>query len=223
MNYPCNMIRDLLPLYLDEVCSSESREIVQKHLEQCEECKNYYDTMAQAGEAMECPCDAQAEYQKASSLRAVKKQMVRKQLMVVGGVLLLLAVICFGVVTLLKKTMQIVPYEENLSVSMVDGSLVGRLYGSEHTEVNIKRVTLQSAGKPTECLFYKVSDTKWNDWVTSDSVFSEYVLCPKDKSAHEIDKVYYYTGDYAGLEDLSDAELQAVLQEAELLWEKDRS
>ena len=36
----CDMIRDLLPLYADDVCSDESRRIVDEHLAQCEDCAN---------------------------------------------------------------------------------------------------------------------------------------------------------------------------------------
>lgn len=39
----CNLIRDLLPLYSDNAVSTESSCIIQKHLEQCPECRNYYN------------------------------------------------------------------------------------------------------------------------------------------------------------------------------------
>ena len=38
MKTDCNVIRDLLPLYADEVCSSESRELVDEHLAECTAC-----------------------------------------------------------------------------------------------------------------------------------------------------------------------------------------
>lgn len=41
----CNIIRDLLPLYLDEVCTEESRELVEKHLERCEVCRRELNEM----------------------------------------------------------------------------------------------------------------------------------------------------------------------------------
>lgn len=34
----CDVVRDLLPLYCDEVCSRDSRELVNRHLEGCREC-----------------------------------------------------------------------------------------------------------------------------------------------------------------------------------------
>lgn len=35
----CEIIQDLLPLYVDDICSSETKEEVEKHLQTCEECR----------------------------------------------------------------------------------------------------------------------------------------------------------------------------------------
>jgi len=35
----CEVIRDLLPLYIDGVCSRKSRELVEEHLKACESCR----------------------------------------------------------------------------------------------------------------------------------------------------------------------------------------
>jgi len=45
MKYSCDMVKDLLPLYHDEVCSEASRQIVEEHLEECEACKNIWQKM----------------------------------------------------------------------------------------------------------------------------------------------------------------------------------
>lgn len=38
MKLNCNVIRDLLPLYADQICSDESRELVEEHLAECGDC-----------------------------------------------------------------------------------------------------------------------------------------------------------------------------------------
>ena len=38
MKTDCEIIRDLLPLYVDEICSEKSRELVDEHLQECAEC-----------------------------------------------------------------------------------------------------------------------------------------------------------------------------------------
>ena len=43
---PCNVIVDLLPLYNEGACSEESREIVEEHLQSCEECRELCGNIA---------------------------------------------------------------------------------------------------------------------------------------------------------------------------------
>lgn len=40
MKISCEIIKDLLPLYYDGICSSESRELVEEHLARCNGCKD---------------------------------------------------------------------------------------------------------------------------------------------------------------------------------------
>lgn len=42
----CNVIADLLPLYVDECCSEESSKLVREHLETCEACRRVYSAMS---------------------------------------------------------------------------------------------------------------------------------------------------------------------------------
>lgn len=39
MEKNCKVISDLLPLYVDEACSDESKKIVEEHLKECEKCR----------------------------------------------------------------------------------------------------------------------------------------------------------------------------------------
>lgn len=39
MKIPCEIIQDLLPLYLDGVCSEVSKKTIEEHLQDCEKCK----------------------------------------------------------------------------------------------------------------------------------------------------------------------------------------
>lgn len=41
----CNIIKDLIPLYIDGCCSKESNRIVEEHIKNCEDCKNLYEDM----------------------------------------------------------------------------------------------------------------------------------------------------------------------------------
>lgn len=41
----CNVVKDLIPLYVDDCCSEESGQIVWQHMEKCSACKKLYETM----------------------------------------------------------------------------------------------------------------------------------------------------------------------------------
>ncbi|MBO5089126.1 MAG: zf-HC2 domain-containing protein, partial [Lachnospiraceae bacterium] len=46
MKNTCNVVRDLMPLYVDDMLSEESKQLVEEHIEQCEACKEEYRTMS---------------------------------------------------------------------------------------------------------------------------------------------------------------------------------
>lgn len=41
----CNLTRDLFTVYLDDICSDESRELIEEHLQECEDCKQLLKSM----------------------------------------------------------------------------------------------------------------------------------------------------------------------------------
>ena len=218
MKYPCDVIRDLLPLYVDEVCSLESKKMIEEHLKECSECKAYMESMSD--DAPKEKIDPINESRKASSFLNIKRKIQRKQILT--SVITVLIIICliFAVIGGLKRANRIVEYDDNLTVSMVDESLIGRLYGSSYANLKIKNVSVNDGGTSSNYIFYKVSETIWDDISTSKNMMTEYVICPEEKSADMVDRVYYYTGDFSGLENMSEAELQTVIQNSILLWEK---
>ncbi len=42
----CGIIQDLIPLYIDECCSEESKATVESHLKKCEDCKAVFESMS---------------------------------------------------------------------------------------------------------------------------------------------------------------------------------
>lgn len=43
----CNIIKDLMPLYVDECCSDESARLVAAHIEECADCRKAFSLMKQ--------------------------------------------------------------------------------------------------------------------------------------------------------------------------------
>lgn len=87
----CNIIKDLMPLYLEAICSEESRNLVDTHLNNCEQCRTQLERLKngklrQAG-----------RNKKISYFKKIKKYDMKKEIF---GILLLVIVIiggCLGI------------------------------------------------------------------------------------------------------------------------------
>ena len=44
MKVTCEIVEDLLPLYVDNVCSEQSRRAVEEHLQECDKCRKLIDS-----------------------------------------------------------------------------------------------------------------------------------------------------------------------------------
>lgn len=71
MKLPCYLVRDLLPLYKDEVCEPETAADVREHLEGCPNCRTLWEALQTAAPLEEAVDHAKAQEQ-AAALRRVK-------------------------------------------------------------------------------------------------------------------------------------------------------
>ena len=73
----CDVIRDLLPSYLDEICSDASREIVDVHLEQCSACRDLVEQMQKTAFVSE-----EAQRKEIDYMRKVRRQFANRSRLV---------------------------------------------------------------------------------------------------------------------------------------------
>lgn len=220
MKYPCHLIEDLLPLYYDGICSAESNEDIKQHLSECHNCNEKYEELREAEELISLSTNREYEMQKAASFRSVRRRITRKQIIITLICFIILISLFFAFRCIMMTTVNTVEFDNNISVSMVDGSLIGRLNGNRVCNFRLKRVIVQEDMKETNCMFYNVSANAWDSLITNGDIFSEYMLCHYSKSADEVDYVYYYTGDYDDIENMDQKELQEVIDNSVLLWSK---
>lgn len=69
----CDVIRDLIPSYIDGLCSDDSNEIIKEHLSVCEECKEYYMQMIK-----EISADIQSESDELNPFIKIKRNTAKK-------------------------------------------------------------------------------------------------------------------------------------------------
>lgn len=67
MIHNCDVVQDLLPLYMDEVCSGASVKLVREHLESCEKCREMLRMMERDSYTAE-PLPGEEEVMKKTSL-----------------------------------------------------------------------------------------------------------------------------------------------------------
>lgn len=44
-NFECDLVADLLPIYIDGKASEASKKFIEEHIKTCEECKEIYEAM----------------------------------------------------------------------------------------------------------------------------------------------------------------------------------
>lgn len=90
----CEIIKDLLPLYHDDVVSNESRELIDEHLKTCEDCRKYLD-----GISTELTTKKQVKTAQplADSLRKIKQKLWRKNVMIAAVSVICSIAVLFGV------------------------------------------------------------------------------------------------------------------------------
>lgn len=126
--YPCDIIRDLLPGYIDEVLSDAGRDAVKSHLEWCEACSEIYREMKE-GAALE------AESQEQSALDGFKKirrrtRRLRAAVAVVSFLLLFVLLAAFWKVFLIGNPLPTswlevtrITYDEEAESLTVEGEI----------------------------------------------------------------------------------------------------
>lgn len=218
MNYPCKLIQDLLPLYYDGVCSVESREIIEEHLSECAECSRIFEEIREA-DKVSIPAAPIHEMQKADSLKKVKRKILRKQILIAAAALVAVAIIWFGISMPLKLSVDAAK-PENISVSLLNGDLIARLHGSFPGEIRIKNVEIDSNAEGKYYMFFNISESKWDRLTTSKADYTDRVLAYKEIGAANIERIYYYTGDFTGIDMLTGEELKHVIEQSTLMWSK---
>lgn len=84
----CALVLDILPLYVDQVCSEESRRYIEEHLENCENCKKEYEQMER---------DLVVPAEKDVSLIKKIKRRNRTEKIVIAGTVAIFFLILFAV------------------------------------------------------------------------------------------------------------------------------
>lgn len=225
MKYQCGIIRDLLPLYHDNVCSAESREAVDEHLTECNECAEFYEKLLDDRTELVVP---EREQQKAASFKAVSRRIKRgtKIVIISAAALLMIVCLCFFAIIAMNGEKRAIEYDGgNITVSMKPEGLVATVRGTRYSGAHIKTVLLEENGEQRLLKILRLEETEWDAFANGDNNTYDFTIAFADMEADEVDAVYYYSGAlnddrFKGMEEFPHEELAKALGEMTLLWEK---
>lgn len=162
----CDIIRDLLPLYIDEVCSAGSRALVEEHLQNCRACKAEYEAVSKR----EFFYDAK-EKEVLDGLSKRWKRSKRKTLFV-GAAIALIAALLVGMIAF-GCSMKVIPAGE-MAVSSLsrleNGDLAFILQTADGTgirELSHYEMdgTLYITATTTSFPFFSASESAQSGWI----------------------------------------------------------
>lgn len=186
MKITCNTIQDLMPLYFEQMASSDSRTLIEEHLDEGEECKSYLKEMTSLS-VFPVDSDTSSLLKLKSTLRKKKHQTV---------ILSMMIVLAFGVLVLaFLTTPEYIPYnKEIVTINEIGNGSVLIQFGEEVSGYELNRYPSEGNGE----VVYHLStwDSIWNRSITKTHV-DNVVITPTGEA---IAAVYYYETD--GSEDL---------------------
>ncbi|MBQ3523447.1 MAG: zf-HC2 domain-containing protein [Clostridia bacterium] len=166
----CSLIKDLLPLYIDDVCSEDSVKIISNHLKNCSECNKEYERLANQPE-IRVVNDNSTELIKGvgKMFKKDKKKAIIKTVSIFLVVFILLGVFAFLKVPLMLYENKFSGVSNSCEV-LVSGDNSKSNYSNEYfdlyidaslgeyTEKNIDGTCLLDFGQGKSIVFYDEND-----------------------------------------------------------------
>ena len=202
MRMKCDVIKDLMPSYIDNLLSEDSQGLVEEHLAECETCKAYYEALKGDDDIFEAAAE-ELHVDEIQPLKKIKKKMNRKTLIVSLISVLCAAVVGYGVFFALVHIDSYVPYEEAGITVSEDGKMYiseafsGQVeygYSDKHLKfffVNDSFVTKNKKRSEDEAECY-IQDFSRTEGTIRENVAGELV-----QTADYDDEVYYPSKEYA--------------------------
>lgn len=214
----CNIIKDILPLYVDGVVSDDTKEMVEEHLEHCEECKKEVGLMNQ-----ELYIPAEKEV---SIIKNFKSKWRKKKFIISVVSILLTGLILFGTFAFIFHYDRVVPYEESLiKIETQDNDiLVSHYYGVDYYSVSATHPqTLKIDGKEKNVIFLYYTETIANS--PSKSLINrkenrderDFIFLLGNKE--NVDAIYYVESDTRKIFNNGN-DWSTLLEDAILIWRK---
>ena len=172
MKNECNIVRDILPLYVEDMVSEETAKFVKEHLAECKNCREDYEAMKSTDGFVDNKSDTSEDIKIASSLKNIKNTINKKIRNIVLCVVAAVFVVIVGFSLLFNVAIKNIS-PENISISADVYSFAELIENpvendnSQLIEVKIPELGTMKLTKDT---------IEKNEYVTVISVGSEYFI-----------------------------------------------
>jgi len=181
MKLSCEVIQDLLPLYVDEVCSEESTGLVEEHMAECENCRQTYDAMKAEGKTEELVKSEEFRTWQTDSVKKVKKKWSKsKKIFLILGIILgagllyilIRVAMIFGIMSLVifdSATTKVQVYDDVANYSDYIGMDCNMKYGKPRTGQFVvfpEKITSQMHVQDFQYVYYNPWDPQYVAYLT---------------------------------------------------------
>ena len=173
MNQPCPMIQDLLPLYVDQICSQESRRAVEEHVENCPLCRARLEELRREDPLP--PPEQDREQSKARVLAGVKRQLRRKKLCFSARVLAGAAALGVAVWLLVFRFQTPIPYSQDIRIQEVEPAFHMEYLGRDHAGLEVLFRVTEEGGETIRRVYLCYTGSLWTRYLSPGSPYHESV------------------------------------------------
>lgn len=214
----CTIIQDVLPLYVDEVVSQDTKEMVDEHLQYCEKCQKEYDAMKQE---LYIPAE-----NKAFQFKEISKKWRKKKVIISITSVFITAMILLGAYLSVFYYETVIPYSEDLIKieRQNDNQLVSHYYGKSRAGVYgtfPMGFEIDGERKIVSVIYYTktIADSPSRKLIDDEKRLEQEDTFVLPESGNN-DAVYYVEYDPEELTPGGKDSWEAVLERAVLIWEK---
>lgn len=213
----CSVIQDLLPLYIDDVVSDDTKTLVNEHLRNCEDCKKEYDQME---ETLYVPIE-----NKATLFSQLNKRWNRKKWRLIFGSVLATTLLGFAVFSFIFHYAKPIPYAEDLIEieEMADGTLVSNYFGESHAGTHVSHpieVEIEGEMKNVSLIYYveTIANSPTSNFLGEDKGSDPIQFTLPESET--VDAVYYGPFDFEDVITKEELTWEELIQQLTLIWER---
>ena len=231
----CAIVKDLLPLYVDDVLSNESKALVSEHLATCEKCNNEFLNMQSVIKAINSDNEAKIDV-----LKSVKKKFLKQKVLAVVITSVVSVAIAFGGVCcvflndrpieysqgFIRVERSETPFDDNgATTTQIDLNIISTIdfYGQNSLtrKINVN-------GAEIEVMYIHLTETLFTKWRSGESGNRSIRLAGAgdDMTVTRDDinypslpiEIYYMVASFHDMLTMSDEDFYAQRNNGVLLW-----